>query len=125
MSDVMQLKSMCNRDAVAVLNQPQLVYVLTELFPGTAMSRTRMPLNFALVLDRSGSMAGEKLRTMKEAVKNILDQLQPDDVISIVTFENRTQVLAPAQEATDKAQLKRLVDQIHDGGGTKMALGLR
>jgi Ca-activated chloride channel family protein len=125
MSDVMQLKSMSNRDAVAVLNQPQLVYILTELFPGTAMSRTRLPLNFTLVLDRSGSMAGEKLRTMKEAVKNILDQLQADDVISIVTFENRTQVLVPAQEAVDKIQLKRLVDQIHDGGGTKLAQGLR
>jgi Ca-activated chloride channel family protein len=125
MSDVLTLKSLCNRDAVAVLNQPQLVYILTELFPGTAMARTRMPLNFTLVLDRSGSMAGEKLRTMKEAVKNILDQLQPADVVSIVTFENRTQVLAPAQEALDREQLKRLVDQIHDGGGTKMALGLK
>ena len=125
MSEVIQLKSMCNRDAVAVINQPQLVYVLIELFPGKVLSRTRMPLNFALVLDRSGSMAGEKLRTMKEAVKNIIDQLEPVDVVSLVTFENRTQVLAPAQEAVNKDQLKRLVDQIHDGGGTKMALGLR
>ena len=87
MSEVIQLKCMCNRDAVAVINQPQLVYVLTELFPGKVLSRKRMPLNFALVLDRSGSMAGEKLRTMKEAVKNILDQLEPVDIVSIVTFE--------------------------------------
>lgn len=125
MSDFIQIKSMCNRDSVAVLNQPQLVYILTELSPGTALARKRMPLNFALVLDRSGSMAGEKLRTMKEAVKHILDQLEPTDVVSIVTFDNRTQILAPAQEAVNKDQLKRLVDQIHDGGGTKMALGLR
>jgi Ca-activated chloride channel family protein len=125
MSEFIQIKSMCNRDSVAVLNQPQLVYILTELMPGTALARRRMPLNFALVLDRSGSMAGEKLRTMKEAVKHILDQLDPADVVSIVTFDNRTQILASAQEAANKDQLKRLVDQIHDGGGTKMALGLR
>ena len=71
MSDVIQLTSMCNRNAVPVLNQPQLIYVLTELFPAPGMSNVRMPLNFTLVLDRSGSMAGEKLQNLKQAVKHI------------------------------------------------------
>lgn len=125
MSDVLQLTSMCNRKFMPVLNQPQLTYVLTELFPGPGMSNVRLPLNFALVLDRSGSMAGEKLRNVKEAVKQIIDQLDPGDVVSIVTFETKTQVLAPAQPATNKTDLKRLVDRIDDGGGTNMAPGLR
>ncbi len=125
MSEVLQLTSMCNRSGVPVLNQPQLVYVLTELSPGSAMSNVRLPLNFTLVLDRSGSMAGPKLRTMKEAVKNIIDQLSPNDVVSIVTFETRTQLLVEAQQATDKESLKRKVDKIRDGGGTNMASGLQ
>ena len=125
MSDVVKLTSLCNRSGVPVLNQPQLIYVLTELAPGDSMSNVRLPLNFALVLDRSGSMAGPKLRTMKEAVKNIIDQLEPDDVISIVTFETRTQVIVDAQPATDKNDLKRRVDRIRDGGATNMASGLR
>lgn len=125
MSDVLQLTSLCNRSGVPVLNQPQLVYVLTELSPGSAMSNVRLPLNFTLVLDRSGSMAGPKLRTMKEAVKNIIDQLSPNDVVSIVTFETRTQLLVEAQQATDKEDLKRKVDKIRDGGGTNMASGLQ
>jgi Ca-activated chloride channel family protein len=124
MSDVLQLNSQCNRVGVPVLVQPQLIYILTEVLPSTAMSNIRLPLNFALVLDHSGSMAGEKLRMMKEAVKNIIDQLQPDDVLSIVTFETKTQVLVPAQPATDKEGLKRQVDKIRDGGGTNMATGL-
>ena len=124
MSDVLQLSSLCNRVGVAVLTQPQLIYVLTELTPGTAMSRARMPLNFTLVLDHSGSMAGEKLRTMKEAVKNIVDQLNTDDVISIVTFETKTKVLVPAQAAADKEELKKQVDKIRDAGGTNLAPGL-
>ncbi|MFC1878903.1 VWA domain-containing protein [Chloroflexota bacterium] len=125
MSDVMQLTSMCNRNGVPVLNQPQLIYVLTELAPGSAMSNVRLPLNFALVLDRSGSMAGPKLRTMKEAVKNIIDQLEPNDIVSIVTFETRTQVIVDAQPASDKDNLKRRIDRIRDGGATNLATGLR
>jgi Ca-activated chloride channel family protein len=121
MSTALQFSSLCNRAAVPALNQPQLIYVLTELVPGQAMANVRMPLNFALVLDRSGSMAGEKLRNMKEAVKRIIDQLDPNDIVSLITFETRTQLLAQAQPARDKAALKRLVDRIDDGGGTVMA----
>lgn len=125
MSDVMQLTSMCNRVGVPVISQPQLVYVLTELSPGAGISNVRLPLNFALVLDRSGSMEGDKIRTMKEAVKNIIELLNPDDVVSIVTFESDTRVLVPAQPATDKAKLKREVDRIDSGASTNMAPGLR
>lgn len=128
MSDILQLTSICNRAAVPMVNQPQLVYVLTELLPGPAVSMgalQRLPVNFALVLDRSGSMAGEKLRTMKEAVKNILDQLESTDIVSIVAFETKTHVLVRAQPAANKQELKRQVDRIDDGGGTNMAPGLR
>ena len=125
MSDVMQFASLCSRSSVPVLNQPQLVYVLTEISPGEAKSQVRLPLNFALVLDRSGSMAGPKLRTMKKAVNHIIDQLQPDDIVSIVTFETRTKLVCGAQTARDKAGLKKKVDKIRDGGGTNMANGLK
>ena len=121
MTTALQFSSLCNRGAVPALNQPQLIYVLTELIPGQAMANVRMPLNFALVLDRSGSMAGEKLRNVKAAVKNIINQLDPSDIVSLITFETRTQLLAQAQPAQDKAALQRLVDKIDDGGGTVMA----
>jgi Ca-activated chloride channel family protein len=115
---------MCNRYAVPVMEQPQLIYVLTELTPGEGIANTRLPMNFALLLDHSGSMAGEKLRTMKEAVKNIIDQLGSEDIISVITFESKTQVIAPAQPARDKLELKRKIDRIKDAGGTNMAPGL-
>jgi Ca-activated chloride channel family protein len=125
MSELLKLTSMCNRAAVPVIDQPQLIYVLTELVPGVAISNVRLPLNFSLVLDHSGSMAGEKLRTMKEAVNNIIDQLSADDIISIVTFQSRTEILASAQPATDKETLKRAVNKIRDGGGTNIAPALQ
>jgi len=124
MSEAVKLTSRCNRSGVILIDKPQLIYILTEIFPGVAVSSTRLPLNFTLVLDRSGSMAGEKLNTMKDAVKNIIDELQPDDVISIITFETKAQVLVPAQFAIDKTSLKEKVDKIKEGGGTNMGNGL-
>lgn len=125
MSDLLKLTSICNRMAVPVIDLPQLIYVLTELVPGKAISNVRLPLNFTLILDHSGSMAGEKLRTMKEAVNHIIDQLGPEDIISIVTFQSRTEILSPAQPTRDKEALKRLVNKIRDGGGTNVAPALQ
>ena len=125
MSDLLKLTSICNRAAVPVLDQPQLIYVLTELVPGKVISNVRLPLNFTLVLDHSGSMAGEKLRTMKEAVNQIIDQLGVEDILSIVIFQSRTEILAPAQPARDKEALKRAVNKIRDGGGTNVAPALQ
>ena len=125
MPEPLRLSSLCNRSALQVLNHPQMVYILTEIFPGEMISTRRLPINFALLLDRSGSMAGEKLRTMRSAVKRLVDQLQPEDILSIITFETRTQVLVPAQPVRDKESIKHKIDLIEDGGGTNMALGLK
>ncbi len=125
MSETLNLTTLCNRSAVLASNPSQLVYVLTELVPGQALAAQRLPLNFTLVLDRSGSMAGEKIRTMREAVKNIIDLLTPDDIVSVVTFESRTLVFVPAQAATNKLELKQQIEKIRDGGGTNMAPGLQ
>lgn len=125
MSQDLKLSSLCNRSGVQVMDQPQLIYVLIELQPGQALAETRLPLNFALLLDHSGSMAGEKLRTMKEAVKNMIEQLHPDDILSIITFESKTHVIVPAQPVVNKPDLKRLVERVKDAGGTNMAPGLQ
>lgn len=127
MPEFLKLDSLCNRPVVAVLDQPQLIYVLTTLTPtpDQAAPAARLPLNFTLLLDHSGSMAGEKLRTLREAVKNIIDQLTPQDVLSIVAFESRSDVLVPAQPVTRPDELKRQVDKIRDAGGTNLAAGLR
>ncbi len=125
MSEFLRLECLCNRSAVPVLDQPQLIYVLTTLTPTLDRAAARLPLNFTLLLDHSGSMAGEKLRTMREAVKNIIDQLTPQDVLSIVAFESRPETLVPAQPVTRPDEMKRQVDKIRDAGGTNLAAGLR
>jgi len=108
-----------------VTNTQQLAYVLIEAKPTGAVANVQMPLNFSLVLDNSGSMSGEKLQNLKEAVKLVLDQLQPHDYVSLIIFDDKAKVVSPSQPVTNPAHLKSLVDGIRDGGGTEMSKGMK
>src|SRR5260370_29586559 len=88
------------------------------------MAQIRMPLNFAFVLDHSGSMKGAKLKNVKEAVKMVIDRLEPTDYVSVVIFDDTSQVIIPSMPANDKPGMKAAIDQIRDAGGTTMSLGM-
>src|SRR5260370_3736152 len=102
----------------------QVAYVLVEARPTEKMAQLRMPLNFALVLDHSGSMKGAKLRSVKEAVKMVIGRVEPTDYVSVVIFDDRSQVIIPSMPANDKPGMKAAIDQIRDAGGTTMSLGI-
>lgn len=118
------LLAQVGRERMQVTGGSQLAYVLVEARPALDATLVRMPLNFALVLDHSGSMKGDKLRSVKEAVKMVVDQMETQDVVSVVIFDDNAQVIVPAQPVTDKDAIKRAVDGIKDGGGTTMSLGM-
>src|ERR1700694_3866000 len=102
----------------------KLVYVLLEAKPTDIMEQVRMPLNFALVLDHSGSMKGAKLKNVKEAVKMLINRLEPTDYVSVVIFDDTAQVIIPSMPANDKPGMTAAIDQIRDAGGTTMSLGM-
>jgi Ca-activated chloride channel family protein len=112
------------KDYMPVTGGSQLAYVLIEAKPTEMMAQVRMPLNFALVLDHSGSMRGAKLRNVKEAVKMVIDRLEPTDYVSVVIFDDSSQVIIPSMPANDKPGMKAAIDQIRDAGGTTMSLGM-
>ena len=122
MADTITLTCIWGRAPLPTSSAPQAAYLLIEATPGAATES--VPLNFGLVLDRSGSMQGAKLAAMKDATKRVIDTLTPQDVVSIVLFDDTVQVLAPATPATDKAALKAAIDSIEEAGGTAMSAGL-
>ncbi len=116
-----------SKDALPVTGQPQLTYVLLEVAPTDVMATVQMPLNFSLVLDKSGSMDGAKMNCLKDAVKRVIDLLGPDDYLSIVSFDTSPRTLVKSQQArsgSDKQALKRQVDRLSAGGGTEIAPAL-
>ncbi|NJM96651.1 MAG: VWA domain-containing protein [Phormidesmis sp. RL_2_1] len=83
------------------------------------------PLNLCFVLDRSGSMMGTPLKTVKQAAKRIVDRLTPRDRISIIAFDHKAEVLVPNQAANDLEAIKQRIDGLRAGGGTCIDDGLK
>lgn len=125
MSGLIQFTGQFNKQALLCMNQPQLVYAYFEVRPSTAVAHIRLPLNFSLVLDRSGSMHGEKIMQLRQAVEALVAQLQPDDYLSIVIFNNRANVLIPASPVGNLGDLRRRLEKLKADGGTNIAPALR
>ena len=89
--------------------------------PGVAAGGVRTPLNLCLVLDRSGSMEGPPLEYAKQAAQYVVDLLSPNDVLSIVVFDETVDVLMPPQKVTDKQAIKNGVAQIQPGYTTNIS----
>ena len=113
-----------NRLADAGERTRQFVLTQVEVSGNAATGGRRMPVNVALVIDRSGSMEGEPLQYVKQACSHVVDQLTPDDVLSIVTFEETVDVLMPARRVTDPALIKQHIARIAPGNTTNLFDGL-
>lgn len=120
-----ELTCTLNKPHLPVLKTQQLVYVYVQAQATGEVTAVRNPLNLAMVLDRSGSMEGAKIANLRTAAKQVIDLLDPGDVVAITAFSDRVFKIAPSQEAADADTLKSLIDTIRDGGGTAMSGGMR
>lgn len=125
MTSEVALLHQLGREIMPVIDRSQVVYVLVEARPTELVAQVRMPLNFALVLDCSGSMNGKKLQSVKEAVKGVIDHLSLADAIAVVTFNSQAQTIIPSQPASNPQKMKASVETIKSRGGTNMARGMQ
>lgn len=105
------------------LEEPQAWYVLLTTRTGTAEAEDK-PLNICVVIDRSTSMKGLGLEKALEAAQMLIESLQERDVISVVTFNDRAEVVLPASRRPSPKKFRRLLKGIVAEGGTEMARGL-
>ena len=112
------------RPLLPALPTPQVAYVLLEMQPTAAVANVQTEINVGFVLDRSGSMKGDKIRCVRDATQLALSLLGPEDMVSVVVFDHRYEVLIEAQSVKDISDLQRRVSRIKDAGGTKIAPAL-
>lgn len=87
-------------------------------------SGERTPVNVAIVLDRSGSMNGEKMRRAREAAEVAVDYLSNDDIVSVLAYDDVVEVVIPATKASDKQRIKRAIRNIDSDGSTALFAGV-
>jgi Ca-activated chloride channel family protein len=84
----------------------------------------RTPVNVAIVLDKSGSMTGEKLRKAKEAALASIDRLGPNDIVSVIAYDQTVDVLVPATKISDRKMLRAAIERLSAGGSTALFAGV-
>lgn len=114
-----------SREQIPIIDEPQLIYAMLNFSGQKKPEATNIPpLNLCLVLDRSTSMQGERMDTVKAAAIEWVRQLQPQDILSIVIFHDRAEVLVPAGAQQDRSLIETQIRMIRPGGGTEIYQGL-
>ncbi len=118
------LQAIASHTVLPAVPEEQAYYVLLNIALVADLFPTQLPLNLCLVLDRSTSMQGMRLQQVREATRQIIDKLRPQDALSLVVFSDRAEVLLPSQRNVDKAVAKSVASTIQANGGTEILQGL-
>ncbi len=117
--------------ALAAVLQPQgaadaEVVIQLGLNSAQSLESVEAKVSLTLVIDRSGSMSGDKLVFVKQGLEALLDKLPAGTELSIVSFSSEVTVDWPAKvyDAADKDALVKTIGQIAANGGTNLYGGL-
>jgi Ca-activated chloride channel homolog len=119
----MHLATHLDLDVLAHETDDQVSALVELTAPEPPSNATRPTSTLVVVLDRSGSMAGDRIDAAKTALLALVDRLDPRDRFGLVTFDHQVQVVVPAGPLTDKASVKRAIAEVRDGGSTDLSAG--
>jgi len=97
------------------------MYVFAPVLEGG--DRTSLPKDVVFVMDKSGSMSGDKIAQTKEATHQILPKLNPNDRFTIIFYDSLIREYSEELLAVDDRNLEnalRFVDSLSDGGSTNI-----
>ena len=108
-------------------SKPGSVYLRLNLKSlAAAKSERRTPINVAIVIDRSGSMQGDRIAAAKEGARVALKRLSSDDIVSLVSYNHDVDVLSPAAPLRDsRDKLIEAIDNLEASGTTGLYAGVQ
>ncbi len=114
-----------SRSQMQSMEAAQVFYLMIDINPQGNLQTSRLPLNLALVIDRSTSMRGVRIENVKTAALDLIESLQPDDRLSVIAFSDRAEVLSPSTAGVDKRMLRSAISAVQPGGGTEIFQGVQ
>lgn len=119
---VLNLRLSQNRQHVKC-GQKTTLFALLEISPDESTQLVQRRRHVTIVIDCSGSMYGKKIEDAKNAALGVINKLDPNDLISIVTFASEVDVLLNSVQASDHS-IEGVIRSIVVGGGTAMHGGM-
>jgi len=122
----MHVNAHLDLDVVAIEQSDEVTLMLELDAPPAPESQPRPPAAVQIVLDRSGSMSGERLDAAKDSIVALVDRLDPADSLGVVAFDDQVQVLLPARtlDGPGREAAKHAVAGLNPGGTTNLSAGL-
>jgi uncharacterized protein YegL len=101
---------------------PITIPMLTDLFTKEGNSNAKTNIDLICLIDKSGSMQGEKINLLKQSFENILEYLGENDRLSIASFNSSASRLTPLLKMNSKNKSETLnkIKSINAAGGTKI-----
>lgn len=107
-----QVQFICLRDAISSDSVTNLDVIVRIIIPKIQINRQRPPLNLGLVIDRSGSMQGDKIKYARQAAIYAVQQLAERDRISVTIYDDQIEVIIPSRQATQKQDIINRINSI-------------
>jgi Ca-activated chloride channel family protein len=123
--DSVKVSALTDRTAV-LRDGDATVHVEVSIDTDGRVAASRAPSDIVVIVDRSGSMSGQKIEYAKRALRELVYRLTSDDRFGLVEYENSADVLVPLSHVTEgaRANFLRTIDRLDVGGGTNMSAGL-
>ena len=104
---------------------PETNYLKVSLSGQNIDSKKRVPINLAIVIDKSGSMSGQRIEKAREAAILAVNMLNENDTLSIIAYDSEARVIVPATKVDNKLRIIGLINEnIYAEGGTALFAGL-
>ncbi|MAT44435.1 MAG: hypothetical protein CL609_19040 [Anaerolineaceae bacterium] len=124
-SQFLKMKLQFSRSAIPIIEGSQKIYTLLDISTKNGLDPNSFPpINICLVIDRSTSMQGELLEKIKFEAINLLRLLRPEDMISVIAFSDRAEIIVPPTPSSNLEQIIPKIQTIQASGATEIFQGL-